>query len=235
LDSKPFLFLDIDGVLNSSRSAKQFGTFATFDPVCVNALNRVLKITEAQVVISSVWRFNRTAADLTKELFRQNIRLPGEVKYTPDFRRDIPRDEEIGAFLARYPAKMPYVILDDNTDMGDLLPHLVKTDSNIGLTEENADRAIEMLLCIEHVYSPHICPICGRDFTEADRTLDVPDCQLHISAHIHESLAALLAKLGATIDHPSGNLNWVRGRYRAYEGQLVITQKWLAAMKKLGR
>ncbi len=38
-----------------------------------------------------------------------------------------------------------FVILDDGSDMEDLISHLVKTDNNTGLLEEHADKAIKML------------------------------------------------------------------------------------------
>mgnify|MGYP001563591591 CR=1 FL=1 len=51
------LFLDIDGVLNSTTCAQRFKTFDTFGPENVAALNRILELTGADIVISSTWRY----------------------------------------------------------------------------------------------------------------------------------------------------------------------------------
>ena len=60
-----------------------------------------------------------------------------------------PRGEEIEKFLHEY-GKSEYdvssfVILDDNTDMGSLMDHLVHCDPEIGLTEKLAEVAIKKL------------------------------------------------------------------------------------------
>lgn len=51
------LFLDIDGVLVNRWSLMQAsGCQAPFAPACLTALNRILRETTAQIVVTSVWR-----------------------------------------------------------------------------------------------------------------------------------------------------------------------------------
>ena len=52
------IFLDIDGVLNSHRTAAAYRQvlMRRLDPVAVAMLYRMVKFGEAKIVISSTWR-----------------------------------------------------------------------------------------------------------------------------------------------------------------------------------
>lgn len=146
------IFLDFDGVLcNHESIAKGYGlrTSPEQDPYgphadCVTALNRIIERTGALIVVSSTWRHSG-AANMRGTLERWGVRgtvvgitprLPGKV-----------RGAEIAEWLetyTRYPVES-FVILDDDSDMGQLRHRLVKTDNVIGLTEADAERAIEIL------------------------------------------------------------------------------------------
>ena len=56
-----------------------------------------------------------------------------------------PRGEEIAAWLAQHPNVTRFVILDDDKDMLDLLPHLVHCDNRQGVTDELASEVIRRL------------------------------------------------------------------------------------------
>lgn len=58
---------------------------------------------------------------------------------------DAERGLEIQAWLDRDGYKGVFVIVDDDSDMAHLMPHLVKTDNNVGLTEERAGEIIKRL------------------------------------------------------------------------------------------
>ena len=51
----------------------------------------------------------------------------------------------ITAWFKRNPGDWQYAILDDDDDMGIHIDHLVRTDFDLGLTEKEADRCIELL------------------------------------------------------------------------------------------
>ena len=160
------IFLDIDGVLNTqdwhSRMTKdtprdEFGW--AFDPVAVENLGHVVKETGASIVISSSWKFLGLAK--LREMWK--IRnLPGTIlDITPNTVSDevllnanldemelgVCRGNEIKEWLSKHKGEVSnYVIIDDFDDM---LPehedHVVLTDTLIGITKFDAEKAIAIL------------------------------------------------------------------------------------------
>jgi hypothetical protein len=147
------VFLDIDGVLvNRNSLRKHSGRSAVADPPCVEALNRVLKETEAVIVVSSVWRLSGLKS------VRYHLRkwkVKGKILgITPDLTRvpndptawvHVERGDEIADFLARHPKIDRFVILDDDSDMAHLKHRHIKTEFEAGLTEADADKAIRLM------------------------------------------------------------------------------------------
>jgi hypothetical protein len=113
-------------------------------------LERIVQATGCKIVISSSWRsmgkmyvirmFNR-GLGYTGEAVRAIIGMtPSRVKNS-DLRGD-----EIQAWFDANPGKTDkFVILDDDVDMGHLMPHLIRTDPATGLTPEIADEVIARL------------------------------------------------------------------------------------------
>ena len=160
------IFLDIDGVLNTqdwhSRMTKdtprdEFGW--AFDLVAVENLAHIIKETGASIVISSSWKFLGLAK--LREMWK--IRnLPGIVlDITPNTISDelllnanldemklgVCRGNEIKEWLSKHKGEVSnYVIIDDFDDM---LPehedHVVLTDTLIGITKFDAEKAIAIL------------------------------------------------------------------------------------------
>ena len=141
------VFLDIDGVLNSVASATRYRTDKRFGDENVAAFNRIIDQTSARIVISSTWRFGRTDAELGHVLRQQGVH--GEIVGSTD--RDFegegcPRGSLIQRWLDAQTEKPDrFIILDDNADMRPLRDRLVQTDSKVGLTDADADKAILML------------------------------------------------------------------------------------------
>lgn len=54
------VFLDIDGVLNNESFLLKSGGAEAFDPDNVKLLNKLIKETNASVVISSAWRIGHS-------------------------------------------------------------------------------------------------------------------------------------------------------------------------------
>ena len=160
------IFLDIDGVLNTqdwhSRMTKdtprdEFGW--AFDLVAVENLAHIIKETGASIVISSSWKFLGLAK--LREMWK--IRnLPGTIlDITPNTVSDelllnanldemelgVCRGNEIKEWLSRHNSEVSnYVIIDDFDDM---LPeqeeHVVLTNTLIGITDFDAEKAIAIL------------------------------------------------------------------------------------------
>lgn len=168
-----YLFLDIDGVLNTLDYAKacqwkdgkvrdEYG--ALFDPYTVENLRYILDSTNVRLVVSSSWRKN--GVEWMKILWRER-NLPGEiygltpviskVKFTniedgTSSSTDLPyakRGLEIREWLRKHPEKdgvsYEYAIIDDEDDfLIEQSEHLVITEAETGLTREVADRVLKV-------------------------------------------------------------------------------------------
>ena len=160
------LFLDIDGVLNTGwwytqldRNTPKDKYGYAFDPRSVANLKKIVDETGADIVISSSWK-SLGLSEL--EDMWQNRGLPGKlIGITPNSESDEMllnadldhmelfsiRGMEIKERLDKHGKKVShYVIIDD---MDNFLPeqksHFVLTDPEVGITDEDADKAIKIL------------------------------------------------------------------------------------------
>ena len=142
------VFLAFDGPIIPRLSYPPSGKQASAWPSCVAALNRITDTTGAKIVVSSVWR-----ADGLMQC-RKNLRglgvtgpVLGITPHLFDGQTQLRRGHEIQAWMDDYEREEieAFVILDDDSDMEHLLPFLVKTPFETGLTEEHADAAIKLL------------------------------------------------------------------------------------------
>ena len=146
------VFLDIDGVLNSTswwarRTTMEF-PFREFDPACLERLEVLLYEHDAALVISSSWRSGRDTADV-RNLFNEvgefwglGLGLPERiVGATEVLERE--RGEEVASFCSEHEVRR-YVILDDQTDFFETQP-LVWIDPAHGLRDADIDRAARFL------------------------------------------------------------------------------------------
>jgi hypothetical protein len=163
------LFLDVDGVLNSTnwfKSDERKAELKTaedhhhthIDPKAVDQLNRIVFETDCTIILSSTWRRLYSLGEFLRILRKKGLTerswsafidktpiLDGKTEggiYTAVIRGD-----EIAAWLKAHPKAdgAVVVILDDDADMGDLLPNLVCTHGIEGLTTETADEVIRRL------------------------------------------------------------------------------------------
>lgn len=136
------LFLDIDGVLNSQRSAWALGGFPhdfsepdmrKFDHVAIGLVRQLCEETGASIVLSSSWRLLHSVHecangldlpifDRTPEINLGGGKRGGEIKY----------------WLDNHPEVVQWAIVDDDNDM---LPEqrarFVRTSVKEGLTLAN--------------------------------------------------------------------------------------------------
>lgn len=156
------VFLDIDGVLNSrayvaSLSEEERGGIVGIDRAAIVRLNRLLKETDASVVVSSTWRHSRGRAQLQSVLDEHGFigrvlgRTPRWIHKTPPGAVGAValRGHEIQAWLDVAPDYdidvESLVILDDDSDMAHLADRLIKTSFDEGLQDSHVDRAVAML------------------------------------------------------------------------------------------
>jgi len=138
------IFLDIDGVLNCLGTLVRHFGFLGIDPTLVKRFNRIIKETNAKVVLSSTWRHNPNWLTIMQknglicEFLGRTDRLSGKF-------RGNSRGLEINKWLTDNPDKWDkYCILDDDNDM---LPDqkLFQTTFKSGLTEKITQDIINYL------------------------------------------------------------------------------------------
>ena len=159
------IFLDIDGVLVTGPSMRQIGALK-FCPEKLELLDKLIERLNGvwsdddrlertplytRLVISSSWRQGRKVMDL-KDIFhhagsrsgRYILDRTGKDKDCKGLEIQEWLDQndwQIGEFGVSRVRK--FVIIDDDADMRDLTPHLVKTEWNEGLTQEQTDHIYE--------------------------------------------------------------------------------------------
>lgn len=143
------IFLDIDGVLNSeeyykSRQRKWDGEFRfiyDIDSTAIERLNNILDKTQAQIVLSSSWRFaplNEIMDSLKYKGFKYDIKY-----ITTKERMD--RGLQILKFVNENNVK-DYIVIDDEPfEIVKYIPsnQFVNTTSDSGLLQEHVDYIIE--------------------------------------------------------------------------------------------
>lgn len=147
------VFLDIDGVLNSRRTAIAFEAYGRpgfsdeyyLDPIALKLIEKLCIITKAKIVISSSWRVGASLEELQHVFKDYNVSVIG---FTPRiYDHTKVRGDEIQEWLGENEGVTHYVIIDDDSDM---LPHhiekhFVQTNLDLGLTADNYYAAGEIL------------------------------------------------------------------------------------------
>lgn len=137
LGSVRVVFLDIDGVLNSSKTPNPRKFPYVADPGLVARLRDLLDRAGAVAVLSSTWRYDPVGLLAAKHW------LVPFVDATPDLPHR-PRRDEISAWLAGHPDVTRFAIIDDENDDLDGFP-LFQPSRADGLTPEIADAAVAFL------------------------------------------------------------------------------------------
>jgi len=149
------VFLDIDGVMCTGRHARYLhfqgdmkGRWEKFDPYAVKWLNELVAATDAVLVVSSVWRLGRDISKL-QGIFKGEGVTGVVLDKTPHLgwsTDGIRRGHEIQYWLDEAREIESFVIIDDDSDMVHLMPYLVKTSVQYGLTREKMREAKKVLL-----------------------------------------------------------------------------------------
>ena len=152
------IFLDIDGVLNSTRTMIVWGSGLVpftqreldnisrddvlLDPVAVDLLRLLTEASGAKIVISSTWRLRSSPTAFHKmfDLYGWDTR-DIVIGLTPVLHHK--RGDEIASWLKDNPVVEQYVILDDDSDMlVDQLPNFVNTEHDVGFARGDFEKAI---------------------------------------------------------------------------------------------
>jgi hypothetical protein len=127
------IFLDHDGVIClhnnwgsrfKKREEDPFRNFDNFDKKSIKVLNRILVETDAEIVISSDWKYSSTLEEM-RNFYRHQGILKAPIDFTPkieeigvdqDFPQaelEISRVREIKSWLSSHPEVIEWVAVDD--------------------------------------------------------------------------------------------------------------------------
>ena len=139
------IFLDIDGVL--CLPPKWHKNEEAFSKQCCKNLTRIVKETGAKIVVSSSWRLHEDNWKLMLKILRKNkFDVKCIIGKTDIVRISSNRGQEIEAWLSNNFNIKSFVILDDEVfDMIHLSKNIVHCNPEVGLTEADADKAIQIL------------------------------------------------------------------------------------------
>lgn len=160
------VFLDFDGVLNSSEfAAHQYRNDESvqdsmgldlFDPNAIERMNRIVDETGAKIVVTSSWRYLGLAklqklwkdrglhgkiVSMTSLHIVDELILEKGIEWLEREMNGSPRSEEIAHWLKSYDINANYVILDDLPMPKDLQPHTVQINPKFGLSDLQVKQA----------------------------------------------------------------------------------------------
>jgi hypothetical protein len=164
---KPTIFLDIDGVMACTKEhfssvknfwekhdfARDIGMQYRFNEGCIKVLNQILKITDADIVLTSDWREHYDLQTLDN-IFKFNNVIKSPIDVTEIYSKTIQELEKFrGSEINDYIYKKNitnYVIIDDL----DLSPYVskenfVKTIVREGIKQSNIKEKILKILQYE--------------------------------------------------------------------------------------
>lgn len=115
------------------------------DPRAIVQLRKIVETTNAQIVLSSSWRWEKALRDKVHyQLRKKDIDFADTTTLQTDI--TLSRGREVEDYLYKHPEIEKYVILDDDPiQIESLSPHHVKTTFKYGLTREKAEEAIKIL------------------------------------------------------------------------------------------
>lgn len=153
------IFLDIDGVLNTNKSMNLAYTdriapdpnrpWLTMDPNPVTLLEALVNTTGAKIVISSSWR--NTSLEASPAIIEALVwagfqKADAVIDVTPRSRKLTRRGDEIQDWLSRHEVSKFVIIDDDAFDITPVFPkHLVKCDTDVGLTKDKFLQCLKLL------------------------------------------------------------------------------------------
>lgn len=153
---RKIIFLDIDNVLNCRTTKEKIPVsgYLGIENRLVKILRRITDETDAKIVLTSTWKegwhedyakCKNWVKYLRNELKKEDLEI---LDITPEEKHWSNRGVSIKEWLAKNKTD-EYVIIDDILFAEfiefDLIKHFVKTNPKTGITEENAEKAIEIL------------------------------------------------------------------------------------------
>lgn len=148
------IFLDVDGVLNSSETRAKIDGLKGVSKKNLRILRHIVARTQAKIVLTSAWNINfneklvpttKAGMYLYRRLWENNLWIYDKVN---DYGGN--REQAVAEYVKKHNNLTDWVIIDD-THYGDyekLNPkHIVYTSPALGLTKASATEAIVKLGC----------------------------------------------------------------------------------------
>lgn len=148
------IFLDVDGVLNSSETRAKIDGLKGVSKQNLRILRHIVARTQAKIVLTSAWNINfdeklvpttKAGMYLYRRLWENNLWIYDKVN---DYGGN--REQAVAEYVKKHNNLTDWVIIDD-THYGDyekLNPkHIVYTSPALGLTKASATEAIVKLGC----------------------------------------------------------------------------------------
>lgn len=162
---RKIIFLDIDGVLNSNfwneNHHKEISDGTLIDMDKITLLSKLVHATDAEIVLHSGWKFwfDANLQPLRKEAERLKSMLEQEGVYISDVTPDctteeirkakkfsLVKAEEILTWLSAHDEVSHWIVIDDlDLHNVEIAKWQIKTDSAVGLTEEDVAEAKRLL------------------------------------------------------------------------------------------
>ncbi len=145
------IFLDVDGVLNSTNNLVEVskrnkrpysGYDYPFDMICILNLVYLVIFTDSRIVITSTWRKDEIGKNVLLNELRKYDLDNRVIGYTRILHN---REEEIKDYLRSMDIPIRFIILDDDSDFDELKDYLIQTDYHTGLSFDDAEEGIKRL------------------------------------------------------------------------------------------
>lgn len=146
------ILLDIDGVMVTTPSWKPVkyldDNFAAFDAAAVKFLNKIIQKTNASIILTTSHKstFNNIE---WKAIFEKRGIKTNSIECLEKNYENLNRKEEILRWFKNRTDNDNYVIIDDDKSLNglstDIKKNFIMTDKHIGINEEVATDAIEIL------------------------------------------------------------------------------------------
>ena len=150
------IFLDVDGVLNSTafdhycvdNGFKNWWQYGLLDQACVMRLKKLVEKTKAFIVICSSWRFDgHHIESLERQLELYDMHIYGAT----NTEATMGRGQQIMEWIYNHENIDNYVVIDDDNDSRDYPPglevteHLVVPYYKEGFSDDDCARALKIL------------------------------------------------------------------------------------------
>ena len=148
-DKVNIIFLDVDGVLNTSFSMLA-GPSLLLDPNAVQNLNKILLVTNTRIVLSTMWRLNESnKAALKNELYRRGVNTKLIIDQTPDFSlvEGMRREDEIKWWVRKYKHLIRNWVAIDDLNLSQLpKENFIHTNFFMGLSNKQSNEIISKFI-----------------------------------------------------------------------------------------